>query len=141
MKYRVVELNTMNAEKPELGSLSVLEGDKDIPFPIKRSYFVYGVSAGEERGFHAHKNLWQFLSCPYGSITIFLDDGDKTAEVILDHANKGLLLEPQMWHVMHWNIDNSVLCVTASDYYNENDYIRNYEQFKEYKRKIIEHES
>ena len=111
------------------GSLHFFEARKDIPFDIKRIYYVVDAPAGAERGGHAHKKLQQFLFCPYGKVEIKLDDGEKTESILLDRPDKGLILTPCVWREMIWIKDASVLCVAVSDYYNENDYIRDYQDF------------
>lgn len=117
---------------PELGALSFFEAEHDVPFKIKRIYYIYGVPKGGKRGGHAHKKLSQILFCPYGSITIKLDDGTEKCDVLLDRPDKGLIVEHNMWRNMIWNRADSVLCVAASEYYDEQDYIRNYDEFKQY---------
>lgn len=114
---------------PGKGSLSFFEGGTDIPFDIKRIYYVYGVPKDSIRGSHAHKELNQILICPYGSIKVLLDDGTEKNEVILDDPSIGLFVGRSIWRDMVWMVDNSVLLVAASDYYNEDDYIRNYDDF------------
>lgn len=111
------------------GALSFVEGMRDIPFEIKRVYYIHSEKAGAHRGCHAHKTLNQFLFCPSGSVLILLDDGNNKTEVLLDDPAKGLLLPQRCWHEMIWNEDHSVLCVLASDYYDESDYIRDYDAF------------
>ena len=86
------------------------------------------------RGGHAHKKLRQLLWCPYGRIRIRLDDGHEKAEVLLDAPNKGVVVEHTMWREMLWEKENSVLCVAASEFYEESDYIRDYRQFLRYVR-------
>ena len=86
------------------------------------------------RGGHAHKKLRQLLWCPYGRIRIRLDDGHENAEVLLDTPNKGLVVEHNMWREMLWEKENSVLCVAASEFYEESDYIRDYRQFLRFVR-------
>ncbi len=132
MQYQRIDIKTNRAKGEAGGSLSVFEAGRDIPFDIKRIYYIHGVGAGEVRGFHAHKQLQQLLFCPYGSIRIHLDNGEETADILLDDPSKGLVLEPGLWRTMDWLIDNSVLCVAASDYYTEDDYIRDYSKFIEY---------
>lgn len=128
--YSIIDINTVNAN--DTGSLSFFEADIDIPFMIKRIYYIYGVKAECKRGFHAHKKLKQFLFCPYGRIKILLDDGYKKVEIDLNEPSKGLILSGVIWREMIWMVDNSVLCVAASDYYDEKDYIREYNDFKRY---------
>jgi dTDP-4-dehydrorhamnose 3,5-epimerase-like enzyme len=113
---------------PSIGYLSFFE-DHKIGFSIKRVYYIYGSSDGTKRGFHAHKKLKQFAWCPYGDITFILDDGYSKQEVRLNSPSEGLLIHQGVWREMIWNKENSVLCVAASDYYDESDYIRDYDEF------------
>ena len=130
MNYYTIDIKSIptNAE----GTLSFFEGERDIPFPIKRIYYIHHVSAGVKRGAHAHKTLRQLLFCPYGSVTLVLSDGKTKEEVVLDNPGTGLVLEPGLWREMVWNIDNSVLCVAASEYYDKDDYIRDYDEYLAY---------
>ncbi|MDH8678595.1 FdtA/QdtA family cupin domain-containing protein [Fusibacter bizertensis] len=114
------------------GKLAFFEAVKDISFEIKRVYFVYEVHQNTIRGKHAHKKLEQVLWCPYGEISVLLDDGKNSHEIILDSPEKSIIVRPGVWHEMKWNIDNSVLCVAASEYYDESDYIREYKDFMSY---------
>lgn len=132
MQYQIITINTHLEKNDSKGGLSFFEGMKTVPFEIKRFYYIYGVSAGETRGFHAHKELKQLLFCPYGKIRINLDDGKNQEAIILENPSMGLLLEPGLWRTMDWLADNSVLCVAASEYYTEDDYIRNYKDFLAY---------
>ena len=100
-----------------------------LHFPIKRIYYIYGAPENTRRGAHAHKDLNQILFCPHGSVTIRLDDGKTKSEVLLDNPSKSLVITPCVWRDMIWIQENSVLCVAVSDYYNEDDYIRDYQQF------------
>ena len=125
----IKELRTISNET---GNLTFYQLNEDIDFPITRQYYIYGVNKGEKRGFHAHKHLKQLLFCPYGSITILLFDGYEWKEVVLDKPNIALILYPCLWREMVWNIDNSVLCVSASEMYDEDDYIRDFDQFIKY---------
>lgn len=111
------------------GYLSFFETNKDIPFEIKRIYYIYDVPLGKKRGMHAHKTLCQVLWCPYGEIEVVLDNGKEKASYLLDSPEKILLILKGYWREMKWRKEGSVLCVAASDYYNESDYIRNYDDF------------
>lgn len=111
------------------GSLSFFESKKDIPFEIKRIYYIYDVPLDSTRGMHAHKKLQQLLWCPYGKIEIVLDNGKVKETIMLDSPKKGLLVGSGMWRDMYWKKAESVLCVAASDYYDEEDYIRDYDEF------------
>ena len=113
------------------GTLSVFEGSHDVPFDIKRIYYIHGAPTGTHRGGHAHKALRQVLWCPYGSIRSRLDNGREKADVLLDSPDKGLIVENYMWREMIWEKKDSVLCVAADSYYDESDYIRDYDEFLE----------
>lgn len=127
---KIIDIKTICTEK--LGSLSFFESCKDVPFDIKRIYYIYNVSKDCRRGGHAHKSLTQLLFCPYGSINVILDDGHTKKEVLLNSPSKGLVITNGIWRDMLWEKDDSVLCVAASDYYNEFDYIRDYNEFLRY---------
>ena len=111
------------------GSLLSLESNKNIPFDIKRVYYIFNTVKGVSRGFHAHKALKQVAIAVSGSCRFVLDDGVGKAEVILDMPTKGLLIESFMWREMHDFSDDCVLMVLADQLYDESDYIRNYEDF------------
>ena len=113
------------------GNLSVVEGLADIPFDIKRVYWVYDVPGGECRGGHAHKRLKQFLIALSGSFTVTLDDGtDK--KFLLNHPYQGLEIETGIWRTLDDFSSGAVCLVLASEPYDENDYIRDYNEFLEY---------
>lgn len=111
------------------GQLVAIEAMKDLPFEIKRVYYIYDTLPGVRRGFHAHLNLQQILLCVHGSCKIHLDNGTETAEVLLDKPNEGLYISNDMWREMYDFTDGAVLLVLASQHYDESDYIRNYDVF------------
>lgn len=111
------------------GSLVSLEALKNIPFEIKRVYYIYNASSDLPRGFHAHKELQQVLICTSGSCRVILDDGQKKDEYLLNKSSQGLVVDKMKWREMHDFSDDCVLMVLASDYYNEEDYIRDYGEF------------
>lgn len=111
------------------GQLVAIEAMKDLPFEVRRVYYIYDTLPGVRRGFHAHKNLQQILLCVNGSCKIHLDDGHDTAEVTLDKPNEGLYIANNMWREMYDFTPGAVLLVLASEYYDEADYIRNYDEF------------
>src|SRR5665648_625366 len=115
----------------DIGFLIALEGNREIPFDIKRIYYIYNVPKEIKRGFHAHKRLEQVLICMSGSIKIKADNGNEKKIIELNSPNKGLYIGPGVWHEMCDFSQNSVLLVLASDYYNEKDYIRDYEKYLE----------
>lgn len=112
-----------------MGSLSFFESDIDIPFSIKRIYYIYDVPKDTVRGHHAHKKLKQLLFCPYGEINIILDDGINRKEILLNKPSMGLIVGEGIWRTMQFITSNSILCIAASDYYDENDYVRDYKMF------------
>ena len=111
------------------GSLVSLEALKNIPFEIKRVYYIFNASSDLPRGFHAHKELQQVLICTSGSCKVILDDGQKKDEYLLNKSSQGLVVDKMKWREMHDFSDDCVLMVLASDYYNEEDYIRDYGEF------------
>ena len=113
----------------ERGSLIALEDGKDVPFDIKRVYYIYGTKEGVSRGFHAHRKLKQVAVCVTGSCRFILDNGKQKSEVILNGATKGLLIEGLIWREMYDFSPDCVLMVLASEYYDESDYIRDYSEF------------
>lgn len=113
----------------ERGSLVAIEELKNIPFEIKRVYYIYNVMDSLPRGFHAHKELKQVLICMNGSCKVLLDDGKQKEEVLIDKPNKGLLVDTMVWHEMYEFSSDCILMVLASDYYDESDYIREYSTF------------
>ncbi|WP_367181120.1 FdtA/QdtA family cupin domain-containing protein [uncultured Psychrobacter sp.] len=116
------------------GSLVALEAENTVPFVIKRVYYIFGTQQGVARGFHAHKNLQQVAVCVTGSCRMVLDDGKNREEVWLDSPIKGLIISDLVWREMHDFSEDCVLLVLASEHYDENDYIRDYEDFKHIKR-------
>lgn len=132
MQYQLIKIKTLYAEEDNLGGLSVIEEGRDFPFNIKRIYYVHGTKGQVIRGNHAHKKLKQLLFCPFGSVKVCLDSGTEKAEVTLDTPEKGLIIMPCLWRSIVYAEDNSVLCVAASECYDEDDYIRDYAEFLEY---------
>ncbi|MDP2244995.1 FdtA/QdtA family cupin domain-containing protein [Pseudomonas sp.] len=111
------------------GSLVALEGNKSIPFDIKRVYYLFGTQPGIARGFHAHKALKQVAVCVTGKCKMLLDNGTEKTEVWLDSPIKGVVIDSMVWHEMHDFSPDCVLLVLASEHYDESDYIRGYEIF------------
>lgn len=115
------------------GYLSVIEGGKDIPFEIKRIYYLYMVPEAA-RGAHAHKQLQQLMVATSGSVHVTLDDGVNKKTFVLDKPWKGLHVVPGLWRDLDNFAGGTVCMVLASEHYAEEDYIRNYEEFLEYKK-------
>jgi UDP-2-acetamido-3-amino-2,3-dideoxy-glucuronate N-acetyltransferase len=114
------------------GSLSVVEVGEHLPFVPKRCFWIFDVPTGEVRGEHAHKILHQYLICVSGSVNVILDDGASRAEVILNNPSKGLHIPPGVWASQYKYSETSVLLVLASEKYDSEDYIRDYEEFLSY---------
>ncbi|MEN6326644.1 MAG: WxcM-like domain-containing protein [Syntrophomonas sp.] len=113
----------------ERGSMIAIEGERSIPFPIKRIYYIYGVPAGSSRGLHAHIKLKQVLICLKGSCKIIVDDTRERETVVLNRPDTGLLIDSLIWREMYDFSPDCVLLVLASEHYDASDYIRNYEDF------------
>lgn len=115
------------------GYLSVIEEGEDIPFEIKRIYYLYMVPEAA-RGAHAHKQLQQLMVATSGSVHVTLDDGVNKRTFVLDKPWKGLLVVPGLWRDLDNFAGGTVCMVLASEHYAEEDYIRNYDEFLEYKK-------
>ncbi|WP_445427657.1 sugar 3,4-ketoisomerase [Alishewanella sp. HL-SH05] len=125
---KFIELNQRGDER---GYLTVIEAQNNIPFNIKRVYFLTSLSPDLPRGFHAHKELEQLAVCLVGSCKVMLDNGKVKEWVTLDSPSKALRIEPRIWHEMHDFSKDCVFLVVASDFYDETDYIRDYQLFLE----------
>jgi dTDP-4-dehydrorhamnose 3,5-epimerase-like enzyme len=113
----------------ERGSLVALETGKTVPFDIKRVYYIFATQKNVARGFHAHKNLKQIAVCVTGKCRMVLDNGKIRQDAWLDSPTKGLLISDLVWREMHDFSEDCVLLVLASEHYDENDYIRDYQDF------------
>ena len=118
------------------GNLISVEEGKDIPFSIRRVYYMYGVPERTERGYHAHKKLKQVLICVSGSCTIVLDNGLERETVVLSDPGEGIYIGETVWREMKDFTPETVLMVLASELYDESDYIRDYEEYLFYIRTI-----
>ena len=128
-QYRILEFGDLGDER---GILVVVEGEQDIPFEIKRVYYMYDTAQGVHRGFHAHRNLKQILICIHGTCKILLDNGAEKKIVPLEKPYEGLYVASSMWREMYDFSEDAVLMVLASEYYDETDYIRNYDEFLDF---------
>jgi len=127
---KVVHIKTIPTV--DAGELSFFEATHDIPFEVKRIYYITKVPEGVRRGFHAHKKLKQLLFCPYGRIQLILENKNGREEIELSDPSIGVVIDQLTWREMLWLQKDSVLCVAASDYYEVDDYIREYDEFKAY---------
>jgi len=128
MNVRMINLEIMGDDR---GSLIALEEMQNIPFEIKRVYYIFGTKKDVRRGLHAHKTLRQVAICLHGSCKFHLDDGHNNREVILDRPDIGLYIDTLIWREMSDFSPDCVLVVLASDHYNESDYIRDHAKFME----------
>jgi dTDP-4-dehydrorhamnose 3,5-epimerase-like enzyme len=111
------------------GNLTFVENNRHIPFDIKRVYYLYDVPGGAHRAGHAHKSLHQFLIAMSGSFDVVLDDGMGTKRIHLNRSYNGLYVCPMIWRTLDNFSSGSVCLVLASDFYDENDYFREYSQY------------
>lgn len=111
------------------GNLTFVEGGRHIPFEIKRVYYLYDVPGGSERGAHGHRNLQQLIIAMSGSFDITLDDGRDKRSFHMNRSYYGLYVPPMMWREIDNFSSGAVCMVLASDYFDEADYFRDYEQF------------
>ena len=115
------------------GNLSFIEGGNHIPFKIKRTYMIYDVPGGEIRGGHAYVELNEFIVALSGSFDVVLDDGNKKKTYSLNRSYRGLYVPNMIWRSLENFSTNSLCMILASEKYNEDDYLRDYQQFKQLK--------
>lgn len=123
---RVVKLRKIGDVR---GNLTVIEGAKDIPFEIKRIYYIYDVPAGEYRGAHAHRKLEQLMVAVSGSLDVSVDDGMERKTFSLNRPYEGFYIPKMTWRDMGNFSSGSVCLVLASEFYEESDYLRDYDEF------------
>lgn len=127
--------NVVDLEKihNRAGNITIYQNGIPSPFDVKRVYYLYDVPGGSERGGHAHKGLYQLIVAASGSFNVILDDSRNKKVVELNRPNYGLLVVPGIWREIV-NFSSGAIClVLASEKYDENDYIREYSKFKQYK--------
>lgn len=129
----IIELDKHHSDRK--GNLSVVQNGDTIPFDVKRVYYLYDVPGGEGRGAHAHKDLSQLIVAASGSFTVTLDDGKVKRSFLLNRPYQGLLVVPGIWRDLDDFSSGSVCMVLASHPYDKEDYIRDYDEFLEYKNK------
>jgi len=111
------------------GNLTFIESNRHVPFEIKRVYYLYDVPGGATRGGHAHKRLHQFIIAASGSFEVVLDDGFQRDRFVLNRSYYGLYVPPMVWRELENFSSGSVCLVLTSEYYDEDDYIRDYDEF------------
>lgn len=116
------------------GNITIVEGQTNVPFDIKRVYYLYDIPGGEARGGHAHKELYQVIVAASGAFDVLLNDGINKKGVTLNRPDYGLLIVPGIWREIINFSSGAVCLVIVSEKYNEDDYIRNYNEFLMYKK-------
>ena len=129
MKYSIIDLPKIVDPR---GNLTVAEQIDNVPFEIKRVYWVYDVPAGESRGGHAHKRLKQLIVAVSGSFHVTLDNGHERTTILLNHPWQGLLVDVNTWRTLDDFSSGAVCMVLASEHYDEDDYIYDYQDFLKY---------
>lgn len=122
------------------GKLVPIESSMDIPFDIRRVYYIYGVDGEQRRGFHSHNKLHQILICLNGSVKIQVQNAEKKEIFELNKPNEGLYIGPSVWREMYDFEEDAVLLVLASEHYDEDDYVRNYDKYLDSAIKIFNEE-
>ncbi len=138
-KFSVFDCTMLELDKhhsDRKGNLTVVENGSTLPFDVKRVYYIYDVPGGENRGAHAHKELSQLIIAASGSFTVTLDDGQNKRSFFLNRPYQGLYVKPGMWRDLVDFSSGAVCMVLASDVYIKEDYIRNYEEFVEFRKSL-----
>jgi len=135
-KFTVFDCSIIDFPKIQnrAGNITPIQNSIDIPFDVKRVYYLYDVPGGESRGAHAHKELEQLIIAASGSFDVTIDDGENKKTVSLNRPYFGLHLKPGMWRELSNFSSGSICLVLASLLYAESDYIRDYEEFKLFKK-------
>lgn len=123
----MIELSKHHSDRK--GNLSVVQNRDTVPFDVKRVYYLYDIPGGESRGAHAHKELEQLIIAASGSFRVTLDDGKVKRSFILNRPYQGLYIKPGIWRDLDDFSSGAVCMVLASEKYDKDDYIRNYEEF------------
>lgn len=138
-KYNVFDCSMVELDKhhsDRKGNLTVVENGVTLPFDVKRVYYLYDIPGGESRGSHAHKELEQLIVAASGSFKVTLDDGKVKRTFFLNRPYQGLYVKPGMWRDLEDFSSGAVCMVLASEVYQAEDYIRDYEEFEKWKNNI-----
>ena len=139
MKYSIYDCGIITLDRhhsQRKGDISVIENGETIPFDVKRIYYLYDVPGGESRGSHGHKQLEQLIVAVSGAFTITLDDGSVRRTFTLNRPYQGLLVKPGIWRTLDDFSSGSVCLVLAREKYEADDYIREYNDFIEYRKQL-----
>lgn len=124
---------SLNKIHNRAGNITIVEGQKDIPFDVRRIYYLYDIPGGEDRGGHAHKGLHQLIVAASGSFDVVLDDSGEKRKISLNRPYSGLLIVPGIWRELT-NFSSGAIClVLASELYDADDYLRDYNDFNQWK--------
>ena len=136
-KYSVYDCTMIELDKhhsDRKGNISVVQNGNTVPFDVKRVYYLYDVPGGESRGSHAHKELSQLIVATSGSFRVTLDDGNVKRSFILNRPYQALYVKPGIWRDLDDFSSGAVCLVLASEVYQQQDYIRDYDEFIKYKK-------
>lgn len=128
----IIELDKHHSDRK--GNLTVVENNKEVPFEVRRTYYLYDVPGGESRGAHAHRELSQLIIAASGSFSVTLDDGKVKRTFVLNRPYQGLYVVPGIWRTLDDFSSGAVCLVLASHPYDAGDYIRDYDEFIRYKK-------
>lgn len=126
-KYKILEFSQLGDER---GHLVVIEGNKDIPFEIKRLFYIYGTKEDVIRGNHANKKSKFILINLSGSCKVKVDDGKNIEEIVLNKAHQGIYLQEMVWKDMYDFSKDSILLVLSNEHYDKEEYVTDYTKFK-----------
>lgn len=136
-KYNVFDCSIIEFDKhhsDRKGNLTVVQNGETLPFDVKRVYYIYDIPGGESRGAHAHKDLHQLIVAASGSFRVTLDDGNVKRSFTLNRPFQGLYVRPGLWRDLDDFSSGAVCMVLASEVYQQEDYIRDYEEFIKFRK-------
>ena len=132
MKHNEAHIINLARIADPRGNLTPCEGNVDVPFEVKRVYWVYDVPGGESRGSHAHKHCREFIIAANGSFSVTVNNGKEEKSFLLNHPYQGLLVEENLWRTLEDFSSGAVCLVLASEPFSEEDYIRDYEEYRKH---------